>query len=160
MWTDVIGSAYYEVSDKGGKVRNKRTKHILSPTSNGFGILKVILAEDGENQSKAVARLVGECYVEGYEEGHVIFYKDDDKNNVDADNLLWVPRWFAQEWVYQSRRSRPLRPWPVRVVRTGEVFNNSLECAKATFCIEKYVMLACVQGNTIYNGSTYEWIKE
>lgn len=158
-WRDVIGSQYYEVSETGA-VRNKRTKHILAPSSNGKGIRKVILAEDGEQRSKSVARLVGEAFVEGYEEGHVIFYTDGDSYNFAAYNLQWKPRWFAQEWAYQSRRDRPMRPWRIRMNSTGDIFQNSLVCAKETFGIEKYIVLACIRGNTIYNRSTYDWIKD
>ena len=158
QWHKVIGSQYYEASDT-GLIRNIRTKHILTPSSNGKGVLKVILAEDGERSSKSVARLVGELYVKGYEEGHVIFFIDDDWRNCVATNLLWKPRWFAQEWAYQLNRDRPMRPWRIRMNSTGDIFPNSLECAKETFGIEKYIVLACIRGNTIYNRSTYDWIE-
>jgi hypothetical protein len=159
IWKDIQGSLYYEVSNK-GQVRNKRTKRVLIPTWNGRGALKVILAEDGENMSVSVARLVGDHFVEGYEPGHVIFYLDDDHENVDATNLQWKPRWFVQEWSYQIRRDVPMRPWPIRMNRTGDVFDHSLACALATYGIERYIVLACVRGNQIYNGSTYEWIRK
>jgi NUMOD4 motif len=158
-WRKIRGSLYYEVSDR-GQVRNIRTGRILSPSFNGHGVPKVILAEDGENRSVSVARLVGDEFVEDYKEGYVIFYMDNDKGNVDAANLRWKPRWFAQEWAYQLRRDTPMRSWPIRVNRTGEVFENSLACAMATYGIEKYIVLACVRGNAIYNRSTYDWVKE
>jgi hypothetical protein len=159
IWRDIRDSLYYEVSNT-GLVRNKRTKRVLVPTWNGKGALKVILAEDGENKSVSVARLVGDHFIEGYEAGHVIFYLDDDHGNVDATNLQWKPRWFVQEWSYQMNRERPMRPWPIKMNVSNEVFKNSLVCAFATYGIEKYIVLACIQGNTFYNGSTYEWIKE
>ena len=158
-WRDINGSAYYQVSNR-GLIRNKRTGRILRTTSNGKGVLKVILSEDGDHVSKSVARLVGEEFVDGYEPGFVIFYVDGSSENVDASNLLWKPRWFAQEWSYQLRRNRPMRPWPIRMNSTGEVYENSLECALATLAIEKYIVLACIQGDTIYNKSTYDWIKK
>ncbi len=157
-WRNVTDSLYYEVSDEGW-VRNKRTGRILSPSSNGKGLIKVRFAEDGEQVSKTVARLVGEAFVEGYEEGDVIFYVDGNSTNVSASNLKWKRRWFAQEWAYQLKRDYPMRTWPIRMNSTGMVFKNSLECAKATYGIEKYIVLSCILGNTIYNGSTYDWIK-
>jgi hypothetical protein len=158
-WRDISDSLYYEVSDK-GLIRNKRTKRILVPSWNGQGVLKVILAEDAENISRSVARIVGEAFVDGYEEGDVIFFLDDDRANVAASNLMWKPRWFAQEWSYQLRRDRPMRPWPIRMNSTGIVYEHSLSCAMATLAIEKYIVLACIQGDTIYNRSTYDWIKK
>lgn len=158
-WRNIRGSRYYEVSSK-GHVRNKRTKRILASTLNGHGVPKVILAEDGDNRSVSVARLVGDEFVEDYKEGYVIFYMDNDKSNVDASNLRWKPRWFAQEWAYQLKRDVPMRAWPIRMNLTGEVFENTLACAKATYGIEKYIMLACVRGNTIYNRSTYDWVRK
>lgn len=159
MWREITGSSNYEVSDS-GLVRNKHTRHILAPSTNGRGVLKVILSEDGDQQSRTVARLVGEAFVDGYEQGDVIFHVDDDKGNVDARNLQWRPRWFAQEWAAQKRRTVPMRPWRIRMDNPGYIFENSLECAKATFGIEKYIVLSCGRGDQIYNGSTYTWIKE
>jgi hypothetical protein len=158
-WRDIQDSLYYEVSDT-GLVRNKRSKRILVQSSNGKGIFKVLLAEDGDLVTKSVARLVGEAFVDGYDEGDVIFYIDDDRTNMHASNLQWRPRWFAQEWAYQLNRVRPMRPWSIKMNSTGEIFENTLECAKATYGIEKYIVLACIRGNQIYNHSTYEWVRK
>lgn len=159
MWKDVRDSENYEVNEK-GQIRNKRTQRILMPSANGLGTLKVMFSEDGIHVNRTVARTVGEAFVDGYEEGFVIFFKDDDGFNTDATNLEWRPRWFAQEWAYQSKRTEPMRPWPIVRNLTGVVYKNSLDCAKATWAIEKYIVFACGRGDTIYNGSTYQWIRE
>lgn len=163
VWRDIHDSDYYEVSDTGGLIRSKRTGRTLIPSDNGRGILKVILSEDGDQHTRTVARIVGEAFVDGYDEGLVIFHMDDDKSNCDASNLQWRPRWFAQEWAGQAKRDSPMRPWKIkRMPRDGgpeEIYENSLECALRTYAIERYIVLACGR-DTIYNNATYVWIKE
>jgi hypothetical protein len=159
MWRDTPHDEGYEVSDD-GRVRNKQTGRILAPSSNGYGVLKVILSHEGEKKTRIVGRLVGEAWLNDYEEGDVIFYKDDDRSNVSASNLEWRPRWFCQEWAHQLKRTEPMRPWPILMEETGVIYNNSLECALQTYGIEKYIVFSCGRGDTLYNGSTYSWASE
>jgi hypothetical protein len=158
-WRDVSPTSNYQVSNS-GHVRSKITMRELHPSENGRGVLKVLLSEDGEHVTRTVARLVGEQFVPGYEEGFVIVHVDDDHYNCNASNLVWRPRWFAQEWAYQLKRTHPMRPFKILMESTGQVYENSLICAKENFCIEKYIVLACGRGDSIYNGSKYSWIRE
>jgi hypothetical protein len=160
QWKDVIDSQYYEVSDT-GLIRNKRTKRILVPSENGHGLPKVILSEDGDKTYKTVARIVADAYLDEPEEGDVIFYMDDTRSNTAASNLRWRPRWYAQEWAHQQKRTAPMRNWRIEMfaVDGPRIYDNSLECANQTYGIERYVVLACGRGS-IYNHATYEWIKE
>lgn len=165
MWRSIRRSPFYEVSED-GEVRSSRTRKLLIPSDNGHGILKVNLSEQGEKVTVSVARLVADEFMAEPEEGEVIFYVDGNSHNVSVENLQWRQRWFAQEWAAQSKRLKPLRPWPIKVrPRDGDpddwtVYENSLVCAKAMFSIEKYIVLACGRGDYIYNRSIYEWIKK
>jgi HNH endonuclease len=159
-WRTLPDFHKYEVNEY-GIVRNKNTGTILHATPNQAGLMKVnLIGDDGVHYSRSVARLVGEAFVPGYREGYVIIHKDDDKSNCESGNLLWKPRWFAFEWAQQKIYTEPLRPWQVLMVDRGIVYENSLVCARDTFGIEKYIVLAAGQGNTFYNGSRYEWFYE
>ena len=161
-WKQIEEFPFYQVSDT-GLVRNLITGIIITPSSNGHGITKVTLRKDGETITRTVPRLVGEAFVEDYEEGDVIFHIDDDKSNADYQNLLWKPRWFAQEWSYQLKRDKPMRSWAIKMIAIGRrdetIYPDSLTCAMATFGIEKYIVLACGRGS-LYNRATYEWVRD
>src|ERR1700744_3853045 len=166
MWYSFQRSPDYEVS-RDGEVRNKKTKKVLVPSDNGFGILKVNLIIEGERVTVAVARLIAEAFLPEPNDGDVIFYKDGNSHNVCAENLQWRPRWFAQEWARQQKAEKPLRNRKIRVRPRDSnsdedwvTYNNSLECALATYAIEKYIVLACGREDYYYNRSVYEWIWE
>jgi hypothetical protein len=161
-WSRLDEFPPYEVSDT-GLVRNSETGLVLVPSSNGHGITKVTLRKDGETVTRTVPRLVGEEFVDGYEEGDVIFHIDNDKSNAEWTNLLWKPRWFAQEWATQLKRTKPMREWAIKMMPTQtdivKIYSDSLACALDTFGIEKYIILACGRGS-FYNRATYEWIRD
>lgn len=98
FWKPVYGfSKFYEVSNL-GRVRNRKTRHVLTPTVEKGGYLRVHLcgldgSGDEKRRSMLVHRVVATAYVgarpgSGYEIGHL----DGDPKNNAADNLDWVTK--------------------------------------------------------------------
>jgi len=165
LWREVPDFPDYEISDQ-GLVRSKIYDRFLTPSPNGKGVIKVVLRRDGVVYTRSVARLVALAFKlpKGQVEpppNNVVFHLDGNYDNVSADNLTWKPRWFAQKWAAQAKRTEPLRPWRIKMDSTGEIFENSLVCAKATYGIEEYIIIcAGSPGDRIYNGSTYRWVRD
>lgn len=158
-WRPLIDFPDYEISNR-GLVRSIIRDRFLTPSPNGKGIIKVVLRRDDVVYTRSVARLVATTFVGDPQPGEVVFHLDGDYDNVEASNLLWKPRWFAQKWAMQAKRMSPKRPGRIVMDSTGTVYANALECAKATYGIEEYIIICAGDpGNRIYNGSTYRWVE-
>lgn len=142
LWSPIPEFPNYEVSSY-GEVRNVVTGHILVLRMNQFGVVYVPLWRDGEQYSRSIARLVATAFVPvPFEAYDTPINVDGDRTHNHVDNLLWRPRWFAVKYNRQFRE--PLSsihiPFPFRDIATGEVTDNSLECARAYGLLERDVV--------------------
>lgn len=87
MYREYFG---YKVYD-GGKVIGKRGQ-IMSPSYNGRGYLILGIMVGSKRVTKAVHRIVAECFVENPNNYLEVNHKDGDKLNNCKDNLEWVSR--------------------------------------------------------------------
>lgn len=130
-WRTIPEFDRYSVSDE-GRVRNDDTGRIMKLTMNQYGVLTVGLMYRGTQFRRSVPLLVAEAFVPG---GTQIFDTpvclDGDRFNCKANNLNWRPRWFAVKYNRQF-----VEPYfapidrRIRNKKTGDVFTDSLECAK------------------------------
>lgn len=121
----------YSVSDQ-GQIRNDATERIMRLSMNQYGVLSVGMMYRGTQFRRSVPLLVAKAFVPG---GTEIFDTpvclDGDRFNCRANNLTWRPWWFAVKYNRQF-----VEPYyapidrQIRNKKTGEVFVNSLECAK------------------------------
>jgi hypothetical protein len=121
----------YSVSDR-GQVRNDDTGRIMKLSMNQYGVLTVGMMYRGTQFRRSVPLLVATEFVPGGTEIYdTPINLDGDRFNCRANNLTWRPRWFAVKYNRQF-----VEPYyapidrQIRNVKTGEVFVNSLECAK------------------------------
>lgn len=157
-WRVVPQFADLEVSNL-GFLRRPSTGVKLSVSADGKGGLKVGLRRDGRVHSRSVARIVAFAFLEPPpDDTYVVAYKDENPMNVRAENLLWVPRWFAQEWASQAQRTTPMRDQAIRMESTGKIYNNALECAKEIRGIERYIMLCALDSKKTYMGSAFTYV--
>lgn len=157
-WRTIEGFEQYEVSDE-GRVRNASTLRILGQYDNGKGYQQVVMQKDGKNVARAVHRLVANAYLGEEDRNHIPMHIDDDLSNNRAENLVWKPRWFATERRKQKRAQRPADYRPIRIRQTGEIFENSLECAKAIDGSESMILLSAKTSNVTYKGLNFEFIR-
>lgn len=158
-WTPIEGFPPYEVSDQ-GRVRNGDTGHLLGLYDNGRGIMQVVLRRDGKNHARAVHRLVAEGF-DGEPPGDMVpMWRNDDRSDNRYENLHWKTRSFAVKWTRQRRQTVPRDLRRVRHVRTGVVYPNALECAKAIGGLEDLVLLTAQSlWETTYLGSKFEFVR-
>jgi hypothetical protein len=93
----------YTISNR-GRVHNNFTgrQMVLSPTIQGD--LTVGLMKHNIQYRRSVKSLVAKAFVPG--ETNIFntpIQLDGDKENLDATNIVWRPRWFAHEYAAQFR---------------------------------------------------------
>jgi len=155
IWEEVKEYSSYAVSSW-GRVMNVNTGRILSLTQNQHGTVFVGFTVNGLQSKRSVALLVANAFL-AYPY-HELFttpiHLNGDRTDNGAENLDWRPLWFAQTYHSQfSREYRHRLHFPIEVVETGEVYSNSIECAKALGVLEKDLVMAVLnegQGRVVF----------
>jgi hypothetical protein len=130
IWSSIPGFSGYSVSNF-GRVHHNRRNRIMSASFSNWGHLKISLVSDmGQRQTKLVAPLVAEAFVEpptNYSD-HVILL-DGDYSNVSAWNLAWRPKGFAWSYVHQLKTKHPTyyRSLAVQNVSHKAEYNSIIE---------------------------------
>lgn len=137
-WLVIEEFPQYEVSDA-GEVRNTRTGRILNQTDNGRDSFMVTFSQEGRRYTRSVRRLVAVAFLGDPMVDDVAIPLDGDYTNNRADNLVWKPMWFAIEMKAQNRKSTPLDHRRIRSVRTGIIYENTLDYAKRNWELERMV---------------------
>ena len=157
-WASIEDFPPYEVSDS-GRVRNGDNGRVLGIYDNGHGVLQVVIRRGNCNNARAIHRLVAEAFLDPAPDDCVPMHVDGDWGNNKPENLVWKPRWFAVKWTKQSKQTTPRDCRRVRVIKSGEVYPNALECAKAIGGVEEYVLItAQSRWETTYMGSRFEFV--
>jgi hypothetical protein len=79
----------YEVSNT-GKVRNKKTKHVLKPVITRKGYLKAQVKENTKHVGRFIHRLVAIAFIPNPDNLPQVDHLDNNKDNNNANNLEWV----------------------------------------------------------------------
>jgi NUMOD4 motif len=154
-WKEIDLFPGYSVSDW-GRIRADKSDRILALNRNQFGVVQVGMMRNGEQRHRSVPLLVAKAFVS--EPGGAFdtpINLDGDRLNNRAENLLWRPRWFAIKYNRQFRYSyeRSIES-PIVDLKTGEVSENSLECAKRYGLLEQDLVLSIL--NRTYVWPTYQ----
>jgi NUMOD4 motif len=155
IWKEIEFFPEYSVSTY-GRVRTDRTGRILRMGLNQYGLLQVGLMRDGIQRHRSVPLLVAKAFISppsGPFDTPINL--DGNRLNNHVDNLAWRPRWFAVKYNQQFRHPYP-HPYrlPLEDLRTGEISENSTECAKRYGLLEEDLVLAIL--NRTYVWPTYQ----
>lgn len=154
-WHPIDKFPEYSVSDQ-GRIRSEKTGRILSLNENQYGVVQVGLMRDGVQYHRSVPLLVAKAFLPPVHEAFdTPINLDGDRHNNRLENLLWRPRWFAIRYNQQFRRpyETPIRR-RILDITTGEVSENSLECAKRYGLLEQDLVLSIL--NRTYVWPTYQ----
>lgn len=150
----------YEVSEF-GLIRNAHTKHVNGTYNNGSDVLQVSMRRGGRPHIRAVHIVVARAFLDPHpDEGRFVpWHIDRDWQNCAADNLEWKPLWWAARIARQDKQIEPRDYRPIRHVKSGQEYDNALECARAIGGLEDLVLLTAQhsQGRT-YMGSAFEFV--
>lgn len=154
-WSQIERFPEYSVSDH-GRVRTNKSGRILVLTENQFGLLQVGLMRDGEQRHRSVPLLVAKAFIpEPPGPFDTPINLDGDRHNNHIDNLVWRPRWFAIRYNQQFRYPYENSIFaPVEDLKTGEISENSFECAKRYGLLEQDLVLSIL--NRTYVWPTYQ----
>jgi hypothetical protein len=154
-WKPIDHFPGYSVSDY-GRIRTDRSGRILSLSENQYGLVQVGLMRDGVQRHRSVPLLVAKAFIpEPVGPFDTPINLDGDRHNNHVDNLAWRPRWFAIKYNQQFRHPYPY-PITSRLedVKTGEISENSTECAKQYGLLEQDLVLSIL--NRTYVWPTYQ----
>lgn len=135
IWLPLKEFPIYEVNQH-GTIRNARTKQIKKPRTDSWGYHQVSLSTGvrGKNRSKTVHRLVADTFYDGDHSELQVNHIDGNKTNNHIANLEFVTGSRNVKHAYESGIRKPsggrglIRK--IRIVETGQVFDNMAECAR------------------------------
>lgn len=150
-WKTIDHFPEYSVSNF-GKIRSNKSGRLLSMSPNQFGVVQVGLMKDGIQYHRSVPLLVAKAFLpirQGPFDTPINL--DGDRLNNHVDNLVWRPRWFAIKYNRQFRFPYPDRiDRPIIDKKTGEVSNNSIDCAMRYGLLEEEIVISILT-------RTYVW---
>lgn len=151
-WVPIAGFPGYSVSPL-GQVRRDRSKRILTPRVNQYGVPYVGLMKEGRRHQavRSLALLVANTFIpKKNEHWDTPIHLDGDRLNCRADNLVWRPRRYAVNYQDQfdvARYENPIHA-PIRETETDAEFPNSLAAACNYGLLEREVVLS-ILNNTL-----------
>lgn len=150
-WAEIHEFPNYMVSDQ-GRVKNRKTDRMVTPTVNARGASVVGLMCEGKQYKRSLALLVASHYVPAYP--NPVFntptHHDHDRQNNHFQNLSWRPLWFAREYGQQLIHMRYTYPNPIVEVESGMKFNNSLEASNHYCVLDKDIVFAILNNGRVW----------
>lgn len=157
-WVPVEGFPTYEVSSM-GEVRNRGTGYTLKPQLHPkSGLWMVFLRRNNVQHTKYIHRLVASAFLHPEVEGRAPVHIDGNRDNNSADNLEWRDLSTAREITADRNKTEPTYSTRVMNRRTGEIYENALEAARAVGGLEKYIILSAWNDGH-YKGGIWSWYR-
>ena len=142
IWEKIQDNPNYIVSNT-GKVRRCGSDRDRS-VRDRKGYPSIDLYTNGERRTRRVHRLVAEAFIPNPDNKPEVNHIDGNKHNNDVSNLEWVTSKENCRHAWNNGLGKPSRGMlgktnpnagrksrPIRIVETGEVFNNLKECEEA-----------------------------
>lgn len=148
----------YSVSNL-GHVRHNRSENLVSRTKTTQGAWKVTLYRDGMKHTRSVKVLVARGFVKGYSETNdTPIQLDGNQDNVDAENLVWRPRWFAWQYTRQWTKLQDRHYiGPIYNVDTGDIYKHAVEAAMLHGLLVRDVYMSAMSIITVRHLGVYPY---
>lgn len=168
-WKEISDNSNYLVSNTGRvKRRGRNTDHSVRDRK---GYLVTDLYKDSIRSTKRVHRLVAEAFVQNPGDKPEVNHIDGNKHNNNASNLEWVTSKENCRHAWNEGLMKPSRGMlgksnpnggrkskPIRIVETGETFNNLYECEKAINGNNRHIN-DCLRGRQrTHRGYHFEYV--
>lgn len=146
QWREIVEFPGYSVSDA-GHIRNDTTDLIMRLTPNTRGIPIVGLVRRGIQYKRSVPVLVADAFITAARSlsYNTPIHLDGDKNNCQAVNLAWRPRWFALEYGKQFLIGPQGFGREIQEIKTGEIFANSWDASVKYGILERDIVFSVMR---------------
>lgn len=155
-WRDIPNyEGMYQASTR-GRIRNAKTRHILSEYTmkSGYHSVTLGLGKRGNVKTELVHRLVASAFIKNSENKPFINHIDGDKSNNDVGNLEWVT---PQENSAHAIRTGLIDPDKIReaqkissqkqmrpvICSNGKWYASVTEAAKDTGASDGHITQVC-----------------
>jgi hypothetical protein len=130
IWVVVSEFPSYAVTNY-GTVTNIATQRDVIQSMTKQGALKVGLMRDHIQYTRSVKVLVADAFIDGRSDiFNTPIQLDGNPRNVNADNLLWRPRWFAWKYKHQFYNiPKGVDRGKLLDESTGEIYDSILAAA-------------------------------
>lgn len=131
-WKPIVKYPEYEAGTF-GHIRRIGSEDPLRPRRCINGYLGVVLCIGGVKKNVFVHKLIAETWIPNPDNKPCVGFKDSDKMNVRADNLIWETRMENGLRSYRDHgdQGRGRRRFKILDLSTGETYENATEAAKA-----------------------------
>lgn len=165
IWIPLKDFPIYEINQF-GVVRHRTTGHIKKPSKDAWGYHQVNLSKGihGKTHRKTVHRLVADAFYDGDHTTLQVNHIDGDKTNNFIGNLEFVTGSENVKHAYRTGIRKPsggrgpIRK--IRIVETGQVFDNMGECARAIHGDSGNISRCVRNPSKTYKGYHYEVIED
>jgi hypothetical protein len=154
-WKSIKNFENYSVSNW-GRIRSEKSGRLLTLSQNQFDVVYVGLVHEGIQYHRSVPLLVANAFIERkFEPYDTPINLNGDRFNNHVNNLVWRPRWFAIKYNQQFKfpYEYPII-YPLEDIKTGEVSQDSFDCAKRYGLLENDLVLSVL--NRTYVWPTYQ----
>ena len=169
IWKELIDNPNYLVSTTGRVRRRGSIKDHSVRNKDGYSTID--LYHDGERRTKRVHRLVAETFLPNPDDKPEVNHIDGNKRNNDVSNLEWVTSKENCRHAWDNGLMRPSygmlgknnpnggrKGKQIRIVETGEVFNNLKECEEAINGNNRHIN-DCLRGRQrTHRGYHFEYV--
>ena len=154
-WKAIPNFPGYVVSDE-GTVENVVSGDELALNMNQYDVVYVALWYEGQQHMRSVPLLVANAFIsKPYPAFDTPINVDGNRWNNFVYNLLWRPRSFAVKYNRQFKESYHGHiSYPIQDLATGDLWPNSLECARAYGLLEEDIVESIM--NRTYAWPTYQ----
>ena len=131
LWAMIPEFPQYQVSSY-GRIYNSRFGRMLRTSRTTEGHVKVNLVSDRDQKkhTRSVPKLVAEAFVEPpTPRCDCVVLLDGDLFNVNAENLVWRPNWFAWKYARQVKTQQPDHYYNLPIINTvtGDKYDSIIE---------------------------------
>ena len=126
IWKDIPEFKGYEASTE-GRIRNKDTNNLMTPSIGASGYAVSSLSKNGEQKNIKFHRIIAQTFLPNFENKPTVEHKDDNKTNNRLYNLKWATHKEQAQYVIE-KKTRPSQKGIKRINNTedleGEVWKT------------------------------------
>lgn len=164
QWATIPEFTSYDISNF-GRIYNHMNRRFMKTSDTGFGHVKITLKSDwsSDRYTRSVAQLVAEAFVMPPNIlCDQVMALDGNHHNVEAENLVWRPRWFVWKYSRQLKEMQPIYYQNLAVMNTvtGITYNSIVDAGMTEGLLFADIWRSTYKGNPVFpHGSVFEVVE-